>query len=62
VAFVAATGRRLRDQERQDSSGWEFNDVLGWRLIYRPAGFPQAENMAIWFADTEIPFREATRH
>ena len=62
VAFVAATGRRLREQEHQDSSGWEFNDVLGWRLIYRPAGLPQAENMAIWFADTEIPFREATRH
>lgn len=59
VAFVAATGRRLRDMERQDSSGWGFDDVLGWRVIYRPSGVPQAENMAIWFADTKIPFREA---
>ena len=62
VAFVAATGRRLLELEHQDLAGWGFDDVLGWRLIYHPSGVPRAENMAIWFADNEIPFREIPPH
>jgi hypothetical protein len=62
VAFVAATGRRLRELEHQDLAGWGFDDVLGWRLIYHPSGVPRAENMAIWFAEKEIPFREIPPH
>jgi hypothetical protein len=58
VAFTAAEGRRLLQLEHQDLRGWTFNDVLGWHVVYRPAGVPLAENAAVWFADTEIPFRE----
>lgn len=58
VAFTAAEGRRLRELEHQDLRGWTFDDVLGWHVVYRPAGVPQAENVAVWFAEKEIPFRE----
>jgi hypothetical protein len=58
VAFTAAEGRRLLQLEHRDLRGWTFNDVLGWHLVYRPAGVPQAENAAVWFADKAIPFRE----
>jgi hypothetical protein len=60
VALTAAEGRRLLQFEHQEPRGWTFNEVLGWHLVYRPAGVPQAENAAVWFADKEIPFRETS--